>query len=131
MKAKVTPLLFIELEAMNTNVILFGWNRSIPGREEESSKHFTEFNSYLTGLKDEGAIESYQVIFLDNHGGDLNGFFLIHGSGDQLGAVYRSDEWHDHITRASLHLDGVGAIGGATDDLVMKRMDRWNRHTGN
>jgi hypothetical protein len=28
---------------MNSNVIFFGWNRSIPGRERLSAAHFSEF----------------------------------------------------------------------------------------
>jgi hypothetical protein len=28
---------------MASNVILFGWNRSIPGREKVSAGHFDEF----------------------------------------------------------------------------------------
>lgn len=110
---------------MNTNVILFGWNRPIPGRERMSAEHFEEFSRYLTGLSETKAIERFEVVFLDSHGGDLNGFFLIHGSGDQLSAVYASDEWHDHNVKAGLHLQGFGAIGGATGDLVAKRMARW------
>ena len=28
---------------MSSNVIFFGWNRSIPGRERLSAEHFGEF----------------------------------------------------------------------------------------
>lgn len=111
---------------MNTNVILFGWNRSIPGREQESSSHFRDFNQYLTGQQESGAIDSYQVVFLDNHGGDLNGFFLIHGSGDQLNQLKNTDEWQRHVIRAALHLSNFGVVSGATGEMVMKRMGMWN-----
>ena len=111
---------------MRTNVLLFGWNRSIPGREAESSSHFDDFVAYLNSQKEGGSIENYQVIFLDNHGGDLNGFFLIHGSTDQLDSMCSTDDWHRHTVRAALHLDGFGVVRGGANEAVMKRMADWN-----
>ena len=64
---------------MASNLILFGWNRSIPGREKLSAQHFDEFVKYLSGLQKNGAIQTFEVVFLNTHGGDLNGFFLIEG----------------------------------------------------
>ncbi len=34
-------------------------------------------------------------------------------------------EWITHITRASLHLEGVGVIHGVTGDEIVKRMVIW------
>lgn len=59
---------------MDSNAIVFGWNRSIPGREPLSAEHFQEFVQYLTGLKEKGTIESFDTVILNPHGGDLNGF---------------------------------------------------------
>ena len=39
---------------MATNVLLFGWNRSLPGREKSSAEHFAEFTQYLGGLQQKG-----------------------------------------------------------------------------
>ena len=64
---------------MGSSVIVFGWNRSIPGREKVSAGHFDEFVKYLTELQQKGTIQVFDVIFLDAHGGDLNGFALIRG----------------------------------------------------
>jgi hypothetical protein len=36
-----------------------------------------------------------------------------------------SPEWIAHMTRALIHLDGSGAIRGATGDLIQRRMDLW------
>ena len=110
---------------MASNVILFGWNRSTAGREQTSAQHFQEFTQYLGGLQQGGAIQGFDVVFLDPHGGDLNGFFLIRGESAKLDAVMGSDDWVKHMTRAGQHLDGVGAIRGATGDLVMERMQLW------
>ena len=32
---------------MSSNVMLFGWNRPIPGQEKVSAQHFEEFVQYL------------------------------------------------------------------------------------
>ncbi len=110
---------------MATNALLFGWNRSIPGREHISSTHFEEFVGYMEGMKADGTIESYDIVFLNNHGGDLNGFFLIRGEHTNLGKMMSSDEWEHHMTRAGMHLEGSGAIRGVTGEMVMQRMAQW------
>ena len=110
---------------MASNVLLFGWNRSIPGREKVSGAHFDEFVKYLGGLQQKGSIQGFDVVFLDPHGGDLNGFFLVRAESTKLDALLSTNEWIAHITRASLHLQGAGVIRGATGDEVMKRMALW------
>ena len=112
---------------MSSNLILFGWNRSIPGREQISVEHFGDFIQYLTGLQNEGAIDSFEPILLSPHGGDLNGFFLIRGDNDKLDALIASDEWMEHVTRGGLHLQGQGMIRGASGELVMEWMSRYSR----
>jgi hypothetical protein len=110
---------------MASSVVLFGWNRSIPGREKVSAAHFDEFVKYLGGLQQKGSIQAFDVVFLDVHGGDLNGFFLIKGESASLDALVSTTEWITHITRASLHLDGSGVIRGVTGDEIMTRMAIW------
>ena len=112
---------------MSSNVVLFGWDRPIPGREGLSAAHFQEFVQYLGGLQQSGTIQSFEAVFLDPHGGDLNGFFLIRGDSTKLDALLSSTAWLTHLTRGGLHLDGLGAIRGATGELVMERMALWSR----
>jgi hypothetical protein len=110
---------------MASNVILFGWKRSIPGREKVSAQHFDEYVKYLVGLQQKGAIQGFETVLLDIHGGDLNGFFLIKGESAKLDALMSTTEWVTHITRASLHLDGSGVVRGVTGNDVMERMALW------
>lgn len=110
---------------MSTDVIFYGWNRSIPGREQMSAEHFQEYMVYLGGLQGSGAIESFEVVLLGPHGGDLNGFFLIRGDQDQLNALQASDEYLNHVTRGGLHLEGSGAVRGVTGEGVIEWMSRW------
>ena len=110
---------------MASNVILFGWNRSIPGREKTSAQHFQDFVAYLGGLQQAGTIRSFEPVLLKAHGGDMNGFVLIHGEGAKLSALMESDTWTTHMLRAALHLEGSGAVLGATGDLIPGLMALW------
>ncbi len=103
---------------MGSNVIFFGWNPSIPGRERVSGQHFQEFVQYLGELQQSGGRQSFDTVFLNTHGGDLNGFFLIRGDSAKLDALVSSSEWETHLTRAALHLEGSGAILGVTGELI-------------
>jgi hypothetical protein len=110
---------------MRSNTIFFGWNRSIPGRERTSAEHFQEFVQYLGGLQKQGTVQSFDVVFLDAHGGDMNGFFLIKGEGAKLAELQAGDEWIKHQTRAAMHLEGAGAVMGVSGDAVQERMKLW------
>ena len=110
---------------MGSNVMLFGWNRSIPGREKVSAQHFEEFVKYLGGLQQKGAIQTFDVVLLDAHGGALNGCFPIRGDSAKLDGLVSTTEWITHITRAAHHLDGSGVIRGITGDEITGRMSLW------
>lgn len=110
---------------MSSNVVFFAWNRSIPGRERLSAEHFEKFVQYLGGLQQQGTIESFDTVFLDPHGGDMNGFFLIRGETATLDALLSTTEWVTHMTRAMMHLEGSGAVRGVTGELIMERMGLW------
>ena len=100
-------------------------NRSIPGREKLSATHFQEFIGYLTGLVKSGVIQSFDPVFLEAHGGDLNGFVLIKGEPSKLDSLMSSNEWIRHVTRALFHLDGAGAVRGVSGDGIAQRMALW------
>lgn len=111
---------------MASNAILFGWDRPVAGREQLSAAHFRDFIEYLDGLQSAGEIQSWQNVFLDPHGGDMNGFFLIVGSPEQISRLIVNDTWTKHMTRAGMHLSHPGAVTCATGDLVMERFAQWS-----
>ncbi len=112
---------------MGSNVMLFGWNRSIPGREKLSGDHFQDFVQYMDGLQKGGKLQGVDVVFLNPHGGDLNGFFLIRGEPAQLEALVASKEWVAHMMRAGMHLQASGAVLGVTGKMAMERMEMWKQ----
>lgn len=110
---------------MSNNVIVFGWKQSIPGRESLSGQHFQEFLQYLQQRKDQGAIESFEPILLEPHGGELNGFFLIKGEPSKLATLVGSPEWVQHQVRGMLHVYGLSLMRGVSGPAVMERMGLW------
>ena len=110
---------------MSSNMVIFGWNRTIPGRERMSEQHFEEFVTYCNELKQSKTIQSFDIVFLDPHSGDLNGFFLLRGEPANLDRMISSKDWVNHILRATMHLEGVGVVRGRTGDLVMEIMNTW------
>ena len=112
---------------MSKNVIFFGWKKSVVGREQMSAAHLPEFLQYLGELQGQGAIDSFEPVFLTAHGGDLNGFVLIRGDREKLDDVVASDQWLEHLTRAGYHLEGTGAVRGVTGEGVMEVMAVFQR----
>jgi len=110
---------------MTSNAIVFGWDRSLPGREQLSGKHFQDFVAYLQAQKAAGKIESFDPVLLEPHGGSVNGFFLIRGTSQQIAAIAESPEWIQHQIRAQLHLDGSGSWRAVVGPAVGERMKMW------
>ncbi len=114
---------------MSDYAIFFSWNRSIPGREQLSRGHFDEFVGWLTAQQQSGVIDSFIPVFLTPSGPNaVNGFFLILGDGQKLGAMQQSDEWMRHVVRAGFHLDGISFINGVTGDALMNQMSLWTEN---
>lgn len=110
---------------MSSNAIVFGWDRSLPGREQLSARHFQDFVAYLQAQKSGGRIESFDPVLLEPHGGTVNGFFLIRGTDDQIAALAASPDYIQHQIRAQLHLDGFGAWRAVAGAAVNERMAMW------
>jgi len=113
---------------MAANALFFSWSRSIPGRETLSAEHFTSFVGYLTNLKNNGTITSFDPVFVNpSSGSTVNGFFLIQGDSQKLHALSETNDWVEHITRASMHLENVGFQFAATGPEIMNRMQIWTK----
>ncbi len=112
---------------VQTNTVMFGWNRAIPGREGMAAELFAHTVNYYTQLKSSGQLESWEPVFLNRHGGDLNGFFLLKGTHEQLDTIMSSDEWVDLTMRAEQYLQGVGVITGYSGSVIPELMNRWTK----
>jgi len=112
---------------IQSNAIMFGWNRAVAGREGMASELFAHAVGYFEKLKASGSLDSYEPVFLTNHGGDLNGYFMLKGSHTQLDTMKSSDEWIDIVMRAGQYLSNVGVIECYTGAAVPELMSRWTK----
>ena len=110
---------------MGTNVVFIGWDRPAPGREKIATALFEEVNQWFVGQQKAGAIQSFESVLLNSHGGDLNGFTLVRGDSGKLDALLSSEAWETFMTRAAVALDGFGFLRGVTGELLMKQMGRY------
>lgn len=112
-----------------TNTVVLGWNRVVTGREGHAAELFTTTTAWLDKQRATSRIESWEPVFLDRHGGDLNGFFLIKGTHAQIDAMLGSDDWQDLVMRGDHCLLGLGVITGHTGmPAITDLMQRWTKH---
>jgi hypothetical protein len=84
---------------------------------------FSEGVQYFGELKERGEIESFEPFFLEAHGGDLNGFFLVRGERAKLDRLRNDDEnFQRWIIKAGLNVDGIGVLSAVTGELLGQGM---------
>ena len=115
---------------MADSALFIGWHQPSRGRERKAVEVFGEAVAFYTGLQAQGEIESFEVVFLEPHGGDLGGFFLLRGDAAKLGAVRTSDAFNRLSTRASLTVDGFGVVGGSVGDAIATQMATYQEAVG-
>ena len=98
--------------------IFIGFGLPVRGRERQAVTVFTEALEYYARLQQQGEIESFETVFLEPHGGDLNGFTLVRGDQDKLSRIRTSDEWLRLTTRADLIAERFGVTGAILGDQV-------------
>jgi hypothetical protein len=91
--------------------LFVGWGNVVRGREERALQVFNESIEYWGGLQSDGKIESFEVVLLEPHGGDLAGFALLRGSRDQIGTLRMDEEFERRTTRADQIVESQGVVG--------------------
>lgn len=110
---------------MAQGALFIGWGpEAVRGREQKALEVFGEATQFYAQLQQRGEIESFEPVILEQHGGDLGGFFLIKGDQDKLNQMRYSDEFIRLINRASVIIDGIGVVTAFVGDEV-------NRFLGN
>ena len=98
----------------------FGW--PVRGREQNAAKVFNEAIELWTRFQNEGQIESWQPVFLEPHGGDLGGFFLLWGERDRIAQIRAGDDLARIAMRAQLVVENFGIVGAESGDRVGTQM---------
>jgi hypothetical protein len=109
---------------MAGDALFIGWGQIVRGRESEALENFNESVAYWNSLKENGTVESLDIVFLTPHGGDLAGFALMQGDGAKIDEVRRSDEFLGHITRANLIVDSIGVVNAFTGEALGQQVAR-------
>ena len=110
---------------MAGEALFLGWGPVVRGREQLALQVFQEAVGYYGKLQEEGQIERFDAYLLDPHGGDLAGFFLIHGEQSALDAVRSSAEFRRVLVRAGSVIDNLGVVGAYSGEALGQQMARF------
>jgi hypothetical protein len=106
----------------------FGW--PVRGREQNAAKVFNEAVEFWTRLQNDGEVESWNAVFLEPHGGDLGGFFLVWGERDKIAQIRAGEDLARLATRAQLIVENFGIVGAETGDRIGAQMQVFLESSG-
>ena len=107
---------------MADRALFVGFGQPVRGREERAVQVFGEFVDMFGRMQSDGRIESMDVALLDPHGGELGGFFMLHGSEEQCSTLQMDEEFRRACIDAGLVVDNFGVVGAATGAAVAEEM---------
>jgi hypothetical protein len=110
--------------------LFIGWGEVVRGREAEAVETFNATMEYFARLQSDGTIESIEPVFLEPHGGDLQGFFFVRGDAEKLAALRVDDDFQDVIIRAGLVVDSVGVVGASMGARLERLMGAYTEAIG-
>ena len=83
---------------------------------------FQESMEYSRKLQQDGRIESFDVLLLAPHGGDLNGFVILHGDRQALTEIRFSHEFETLLVRAASIIDNLGVGPAYSGEALAQQM---------
>jgi len=107
---------------MPDRAVFVGFGQPVRGREERAVDVFNDFVGMFGRMAADGRIADMDVTLLDPHGGDLGGFFMVHGSAEQCSALMMDEEFRRACTDANLIVDNFGVVPAATGQAVGDEM---------
>ena len=107
---------------MADRALFIGFGSPVRGREERAIEVFNEFVGMCGRMQSDGRIEGMDVALLDPHGGDLGGFFMVHGSEAQCAALAMDEEFRRACIDAGLIVENFGVVPAATGEAVGGQM---------
>jgi hypothetical protein len=110
--------------------LFVGFGNPVRGREDQAIELFNETLGWYTRLQEEGEIESFEPVFLEPHGGDLNGFILIRGDAEKLSKLRVSDEFTQFTIKASLCVDSIGVVGADMAERIQRQLAFYTEQIG-
>ena len=105
--------------------LFIGWGQVVRGREKRAVQVFNESVEYWGGLQGDGKIEDFEVALLEPHGGDLQGFALLRGSEEQMGALRADEEFQRRVLRADQIIESQGVINALIGEGLARGMAQY------
>jgi hypothetical protein len=115
---------------MADEALFIGWGEVVRGREHKALEVLNESVQYYGRLQQDGTIDSLDAWFLAPHGGDLAGFFLLHGERERLDDVRRSVDFEVLLTRAGMIVDRVSVVSAYTGEALGRLMGQFEQAAG-
>jgi hypothetical protein len=107
---------------MTDSALFIGWGATAAGRERKSVELFGESLRFLTRLVERGRVASVEPFFLEPHGGDLEGFFLVRGDQEELNRIRQDDDFRRLAVKAQVVVQNFGVVGAITGERLNKHM---------
>lgn len=107
---------------MSDAALVVRWGATHPGREQHAIELFTESLKFFSGLVAEGKVDTVEPFFVEPHGGDLEGFWIVRGNAETLALLRISDDFQKLAVRAQAVVSGFGVIGATTGERLNRHM---------
>jgi hypothetical protein len=107
---------------MAGEALFIGWGQVVRGREQLALQVFQEAVTYYGKLEADEQIDRFDAYLLDPHGGDLGGFFLLHGEQSALDALRSNEEFRRILVRAGSVIDNLGLVAAYGGDSLGQQM---------
>lgn len=107
-----------------------GWGPPVRGREAKGLEVFGEAIAFWSQRREAGEVESFDVVLLQPHGGDLSGFILAKGTEEQIAAARDSEEFNRLTTRAGLIIENLGVLDAYTGDAIGEQIGVYQQAIG-
>jgi hypothetical protein len=111
---------------MEKGALFVGWGSIITVREKVAPAVLNEAMNYLHGLKNEGKLDSIDVVLLEPHGGELEGFVLIKGDKTELANLRVSNDFVKMIVGVQLVHTKVGVVWAYSGAEMQSLFKMWD-----
>lgn len=111
---------------MAKGALLVGWGEIIPGREKAAQATLNNAMQYIIRLQQEGKIDRFEVVALEPHGSDLNGFVFITGDRETVAQLRAEDEFVSVMVGVQLVHRNVRVVGAYTGAEMQSLFAMWD-----
>ena len=112
---------------MTKGVLFIHWGYPAPGLTAKALRLFAEGTEFWKRKQAEKAIDSFEPMFLEYVGSDLNGFMLIRGDRDKLAALRMDPEFVAHIMKANTLLPHYGVVEAFVGEELQRRFGDYEK----